>query len=172
MLMKKAGLWMISFGLESASATVLKRSGKNITVKQSQAAVALAHAMGIKTSGHFIFGLPGETRERMQKTLKFSLSLPLDIAQFYTAAPFPGTRLCQEARENGWLQTCSGLSQNRAAMDLPGLCARDVDSFRQYAFRKFYFRRQALVRLLAMLEAEAVGNIVRNLKGFFQWIKA
>ncbi len=170
-LMKKAGLWMISFGLESGSETVLKRSGKNITVKQSKAAVTLAHELGIKTSGHFIFGLPGETRKRMKKTLKFSLDLPLDIVQFYTASPFPGTVLYKEALENGWLKTDAGFSQSRAVMDLPGLTSREVDSFRQYAYRKFYFRPQALSRLLAMLEPAAAGNIFMNLKGFFQWIK-
>ena len=49
--------------------------------------------------------------------------------------------------------------------------SREVDSFRQYAYRKFYFRRQALSRLFAMLEPASAGNIFMNLKSFIQWIK-
>ena len=102
--MKEAGLWMISYGLESASDAILASSGKGITAAQSRAAVEMAHRLGIRTAGHFIFGLPGETRETMAETLAFALSLPLDIAQFYAAAPFPGTALYNEALEKGWLK--------------------------------------------------------------------
>jgi hypothetical protein len=102
-LMKAAGLWMISYGIESASDAVLAACGKGITAAQSRAAVAMAHRLGIRTAGHFIFGLPGETAATMAQTLAFALSLPLDIAQFYAAAPFPGTALHAEAVARGWL---------------------------------------------------------------------
>ncbi len=103
-LMKEAGLWMISFGLESGSDAILAASGKGITVAQSRAAVGLAHRLGIRVAGHFMFGLPGETEETMAGTLALALELPLDIAQFYAAAPFPGTALYDEARRKGWLK--------------------------------------------------------------------
>ena len=168
-LMKKAGLWMISFGLESGNNEILKATGKDITVDQSKGAVSMAHEIGIKTSGHFIFGLPGETEKRMRQTLAFALDLPLDIAQFYTAAPFPGTRLYDQALKNGWLRGDSAFSQSRAAMDLPGLPARRVEAFRRYAYRKFYMRSRTLLNNLAMLEPGAIKNIVVNLKRFSKW---
>ena len=105
----------------------------------------------------------------MRQTLAFALDLPLDIAQFYTAAPFPGTRLYDQALKNGWLRGDSAFSQSRAVMDLPGLPAQRVEAFRRYAYRKFYMRSRTLLDNLAMLEPGAIKNIVVNLKRFSKW---
>lgn len=171
-LMKRAGLWMISFGLESGNNEILKSTGKNITVEQSSTAVSMAHQLGIKTSGHFIFGLPGETEKTMHQTLAISLDLPLDIAQFYTAAPFPGTGLYKLALRKGWLRKDSAFSQSHAVMDLPGLPAQKVDEFRRYAYRKFYMRTGTLLNLFSMVESGAIKNIFRNLTHFIQWVES
>lgn len=168
-LMQQAGLWMISFGLESGSDTILKRSGKNITVKQSITAVKAAHALGIKTAGHFMFGLPGETRETMEATLRLALSLPLDIAQFYTATPFPGTELYEEARQAGWLAGHTACSQHNAGMSLPGLPAETVNAFRRKAYRRFYCRPGTLLGVASMLEPAGIRPVLLNFKRFFQW---
>lgn len=171
-LMKKAGLWMISFGLESGNDDVLKRSGKHITVKQSKVAVSMAHDLGIKTSGHFILGLPGETHDSMKDTLALSLDLPLDIAQFYAAAPFPGTRLFEEATSEGWLNQDVPFSQACSTMALPDLPARQVDLFRRHAYRSFYGRSKAVLKILAMVEPRAVRYILRSLLQFLSWTKS
>jgi len=168
-LMKKAGLWMMSFGLESGNDSVLERCGKRITVKQSRAAVAMAHDLGIKTSGHFILGLPGETQNSMKDTLALALDLPLDIAQFYAAAPFPGTRLFEEATRAGWLSREAPFSQAFSTMALPGLSARRVDLFRRYAYRSFYGRPKALLNLLAMVKPGAAKTILKSFLQFLNW---
>jgi len=152
-LMKEAGLWMISFGLESGSDAVLAASGKGITVAQSRAAVTLAHGLGIRTAGHFMLGLPGETEATLAATLALALELPLDVAQFYAAAPFPGTALFAEALRKGWLKlgTAPNYSQERAVLELPGLPPGRVDAFRRHAYRRFYLRPAAAARLLSMV---------------------
>lgn len=172
--MKEAGLWMISYGLESASDAILATSGKGITAAQSRVAVEMAHRMGIRTAGHFIFGLPGETRETMAETLAFALSLPLDIAQFYTAAPFPGTALYNEALDKGWLKHGGGngaFSQNSAVMELPDLPSARVDAFRRYAYRRFYLRPRAAARLFAMAEPGGLADMIPTGRRFRQWIR-
>jgi radical SAM superfamily enzyme YgiQ (UPF0313 family) len=171
-LMKQAGLWMISFGLESGNDAVIKRCGKGITVTQSEAAVVMAHELGIKTSGHFILGLPGENQQSMAETLALALDLPLDIAQFYAAAPFPGTPLFDEALEAGWLYEDALFSQASSTMALPGLSAQQVDLFRRYAYRSFYGRPKALLNLLAMVKPVAAKHMLRNLVQFLSWTKA
>jgi radical SAM superfamily enzyme YgiQ (UPF0313 family) len=168
-LMKAAGLWMISFGLESGDDDVLGLTGKGITVEQSRRAVDMAHDLGIRTSGHFVLGLPGETEQSLRKTLTFALQLPLDIAQFYAATPFPGTRLHELATREGWIRDGSPLGQGHAVMDLPGLPASRVDAFRRYAYRRFYGRPRAVAKMLSMIEPGAVGSVVRNLAGFLGW---
>jgi len=168
-LMKEAGLWMISFGLESGNDEVLGLTGKMITVEQSKSAVWLSHELGIRTSGHFVLGLPGETEASMRDTLRVALELPLDIAQFYAAAPFPGTRLYDLASKKGWLQPGSLFSQGHAVMDLPGLPGRKVDAFRRYAYRRFYGRPKAAWNIISMVEPRAVGRLLRNVGAFLGW---
>ena len=170
-LMKAAGLWMVSFGLESGSPHVLGQTGKGITVEQSRRAVSMAHDLGIKTSGHFVLGLPGETEVSMRETLAFALDLPLDIAQFYTAAPFPGTRLYDLATQKGWIRKSVLPSQDQAAMDLPGLPGRRVEAFRRYAYKRFYGRPGAALRLLALIQPRAARHIFRNMARFLNWVR-
>ncbi len=192
-LMKEAGLWMISYGLESGNDGILASSGKGITVAQSREAVTLTSRLGIRTAGHFMFGLPCETMETMDETLALALSLPLDIAQFYAAAPFPGTALYEEALKKGWLRerisgqekppgdeaaapssgfscTVPAASQNHAAMELPGLPSERVDAYRRYAYRRFYLRPQAVARVLSMVEISAVAGIMLPVRRFLRWL--
>lgn len=171
-LMRKAGLWMISFGLESSNDRVLALTGKGITVAQSRRAVLMAHRAGVKVAGHFIFGLPGETEESMGETLTLALELPLDIAQFYVATPFPGTELYAEARKNGWLSSDANLSQQHASMELPGLPAGRVDAFRRLADRSFYTRPVAFIRLLSMLRWDGIAHLLPSLKRFLRHVLA
>ncbi|MFZ4438260.1 MAG: B12-binding domain-containing radical SAM protein [Syntrophales bacterium] len=188
-IMKEAGLWMISYGIESANDAILASSGKGITAAQSRAAVEMAHRLAIRTAGHFIFGLPGENKVTMAETLAFALSLPLDIAQFYAAAPFPGTALYDEAVAKGWLRDGNrgpvskpaapsfsapafppAASQSSATMALPGLSAEEVDAFRRYAFRRFYLRPAAAARVISMAEPGAVAGLTPLLRRFLRWI--
>lgn len=154
-LMKRAGLWMISFGIESGDDSILAGTGKRTTVKQSRQVIPMAHEMGIKTAGHFMLGLPGETSETMKATLDLALALPLDIAQFYAATPFPGTELYDEAAKRGWLKSEAVMSQSTPVLELPGLTIKDIDSYRRYAYRKFYLRPRIIRGLLSMMDPQA-----------------
>jgi anaerobic magnesium-protoporphyrin IX monomethyl ester cyclase len=169
-LMKEAGLWMVSYGLESGSDAILDASGKGITAAQSREAVLLAHRLGIRVAGHFILGLPGETEETMTRTLDLALSLPLDVAQFYAAAPFPGTALYGEALKQGWLREGPAVSQSRAVLELPGLPAARVDAFRRVAYRRFYLRPRAAARVFSMIEIGAVAGIAPTVRRFLRWL--
>jgi len=168
-MMEKAGLWMISYGMESGNNSILKRSGKGITVAQAGSAVYLAKEAGLRVAGHFILGLPGETEETMNETLALSLSLPLDVVQFYAASPFPGTKLYDEALACGWLQTKNGLSQSHSCLELPDLPSGRVEAFRRYAYRRFYSRPLVWRNLLAMIERGACKDMLPSLKRFLKW---
>mgnify|MGYP001181996261 CR=1 FL=1 len=169
--MKRAGCWMISYGIESADTDVLSRSKKNITAAQSAKAVTAAHRAGLLVSGHFIFGLPGDSISRMKKSIDFALSLSLDIAQFYAASALPGTGLFEEARRNHWLRPAATSSQSRSAMDLPGLSAEQVDTYRRLAFRKFYLRPKIMRRLFSLVTPAAAPHLAASLLRFSGWTR-
>ena len=103
-LLKKAGLEVLWFGVDSGSERVLKNLGKGITLEMVRNAVKLAKKAGIPTVGaHFIIGLSGETLEAARETIAFARSLPLDEVGFNHANVLPGTRLWDYALKHGTL---------------------------------------------------------------------
>jgi len=61
------------------------------------------HELGITIHGTFILGLPGETKETIEQTIKFATEINPHTIQVSLAAPYPGTFLYKQAVENGWL---------------------------------------------------------------------
>ncbi|MEW6076909.1 MAG: radical SAM protein [Thermodesulfobacteriota bacterium] len=94
--MRRAGLSMVLFGIESADEKILARCGKTISPAQSEIAVKIAHDTDIKTLGLYILGLPGETRASALKTIRFALKLDTDFAKFNIAVPYPGSPFYEE----------------------------------------------------------------------------
>ena len=71
---------------------------------KAEQALKWAHDAGIMNWGYFIIGLPGETEETIKQTIQFAKKLPLDIALFHIAAPYPGTPFFFEVVENNWFR--------------------------------------------------------------------
>jgi radical SAM superfamily enzyme YgiQ (UPF0313 family) len=172
--MRRAGCWMISFGIESGDQELLDAAGKGATVEEAERAVAVVKAAGIKAAGHFVLGLPGETRESLEKTLALANRLPLDFEQFYCAVPFPGSRLYEEAREKGWLDESdfSRYRQDEALLELPGLSPEEVMAYRQTAYRHFYTRPRVAVSALSLLSPKNLGRAASAFKRFLGWTHA
>jgi radical SAM superfamily enzyme YgiQ (UPF0313 family) len=104
MAMKKAGCYLLGLGIESGDQAILNTAKKKQTIADVRRAVDLCKKVGIKTMGHFIFGLPGESKETANATIKFMLKLGLDYMQCYCAVPYPKTELGELAKKNSWIQ--------------------------------------------------------------------
>lgn len=141
-LMNKAGCWMVSYGIESGDDEMLRHCGKRITRERAAEAVRLTKDAGIKVAGHFILGLPGETEESAQRTLDFAAALDLDFANFYSAVPFPGSPLYDEAVAQGWIRSgdWGRFSQSEFIMDLPTIASSRLIKLRRKAYRSSYLR--------------------------------
>jgi radical SAM superfamily enzyme YgiQ (UPF0313 family) len=91
-LMKAAGAKRVGFGVENGDPWMLKHViRKSQTLDQVRNAFKWSKAAGLETMGFFIFGMPRETEESMEKTILLALELDPDLANFMLAAPFPGT---------------------------------------------------------------------------------
>jgi len=142
-LMKRAGCYLIGLGIESGSQSILDFARKGQKLEDVRRAVKLAKQAKIQTMGHFIFGLPGETRETAEGTIRFMVDLDLDYMQCYCAVPYPKTELGELAKGQGWIR-----SEKWSDYDFGGnsilqtntMKPEDVDYFRRKAFRRFYFR--------------------------------
>jgi anaerobic magnesium-protoporphyrin IX monomethyl ester cyclase len=114
-------------------------------------AVKLAKQAKIQTMGHFIFGLPGETKETAERTIRFMLDLDLDYMQSYCAVPYPKTELGELARAQDWIHAEKWSDYDfggNSILQTDTLQREDVDHFRRKAFRRFYFRPAYIAKKL------------------------
>lgn len=91
--MKKAGCWLISFGIESGSEESLAKMKKGATKSDAREAVRMARKAGLKIYGYYIIGFPWEDHRNVKETLNFAKELSCDFSEIHIAAPFQGTEL-------------------------------------------------------------------------------
>ena len=103
-LMREAGFTDLYFGIESGNQRVLDEVIlKRIRLERVDEIARLCREVGIVSGGYFMVGVPGETVETMEDTIRFALSSNLDRARLYTCQPFPGSKLYGDCLKNGWL---------------------------------------------------------------------
>ncbi|NOX63212.1 MAG: radical SAM protein [Chloroflexi bacterium] len=101
-LMKAAGAKRVGFGVENGDPWMLRNViRKGQTIDQVRNAFRWAKAADLQTMGFFIFGMPRDTEESMEKTIQLALELDPDLANFMLAAPFPGTKMWDMIQEEG-----------------------------------------------------------------------
>ena len=103
--LKRAGCYCITFGIESGDDDIIKLMKKNITTETIKHAVAITKEAGIDVHGSFIIGNIGDTKETIEKTIKFASSLNLDQIQFTILVPLPGTECYDKAIEMGLIDS-------------------------------------------------------------------
>ncbi len=154
-LMGQAGCRWISWGIESGNEEILRRVRKAIVPEQVQRALRWSREAGIRNFGYFIIGLPGETEETIQETIRFAKRLPLDLALFHIAAPHPGSPLFFEVVEQGWFRPGTQWEQvdmdRSTVLDYPNLSAEDLEKWAKRAFRAWSLRPGPILTYLRML---------------------
>lgn len=103
--MKKANCRFLIVGFESASNEILKNIKKGFTVEKAREFAKNVKKSGLLLHADFIIGLPGETKETIEKTRKFIKEIKPDLLQVSVVAPFPGTELYEWYKKNGFLVT-------------------------------------------------------------------
>jgi len=119
-IMKNAGCYCLSLGLESYSATVLKSMNKKITPKQIDDALRLCHNHNMGFTGNFIFGDTAETFETYHETLTYwkennaiiGNQVVLGLITLYQGSP-----IYQRAVEKGIIKNEIKFIEERAASD-------------------------------------------------------
>jgi anaerobic magnesium-protoporphyrin IX monomethyl ester cyclase len=156
--MGRAGNWLISWGIESGNEQILKHARKGAYPDKAERALRWAKGAGIKNWGYFIIGLPGETEETIRETIEFAKKLPLDIALFHVAAPYPGTPFFFEVVKEGWFRKGTRWEQvdmdKGTVLDYPGLSAERLLYWQKRAFREWAMRPGPMMTYLKMLVSD------------------
>jgi anaerobic magnesium-protoporphyrin IX monomethyl ester cyclase len=149
-LMKQAGCRRVGFGVESGNQAVLDSIKKRQTLDDVRRAFRQAKEAKLQTMGFFIFGLPADTEESMDDTIRFALELDPDLANFMLAAPYPGTELWEIAQRDGRLFSMNwrdyAIHDEKARYELPSLPPELVERKWHEAYRRFYLRPSRIWR--------------------------
>lgn len=170
-LMKETGCFLVGMGIESAHQHILDRAKKKEKIEDIVRGVKLARKVGLPVMGHFIFGLPGETKETAEATIKFAKKIGLTYLQSYCAVPYPGTEFGEEAAREGWVTTKEWSRYNfggESIVTMPGLTPEDITYFRRKAFRKFYFRPG---KILSEMRKLSNWRAFKQALNFLRWTK-
>lgn len=158
-LMAQAGNFMIAWGIESGSEVILRHAHKGAYPDKAERALRWARQAGIMNWGYFIIGLPGETEDTIRQSIDFAKKLPLDIALFHVAAPYPGTPFFFEVMREGWFRPGTRWEQvdmdKGTVLDYPGLPAERLLYWQKRAFREWALRPGPLFTYLKMLLSDS-----------------
>ena len=158
-IMKDNGLRLLLVGYESGNQKILHNIKKGMLVDVARRFTKDCHELGIVIHGTFILGLPGETKETIEETIRFATEINPHTIQISLAAPYPGTFLHKQALENGWLvdekpQLLTDLGTQMAALNYPHLSHTEIFKSVEDFYRRFYFRAPKI--------ASIVGEMVRS----------
>ena len=151
--MREAGCIRTAFGVESGNQRILDEViHKQLTLDQVRAAFRAAKAVGMETIGFFIIGLPGETEETMEDTIRFACELDPVVANFSMATPFPGTEMYEQVKQMGRLLVRDwhefAFFENKAQFETDEMPAELVEQKWREAYRRFYLRPHRVAQTL------------------------
>jgi hopanoid biosynthesis associated radical SAM protein HpnJ len=152
-VMRDNGLRLLLVGYESGNQQILHNIRKGVRIDVARQFTKDCHELGITIHGTFILGLPGETRETIEETIRFATQINPHTIQVSLAAPYPGTRLYKEALENGWLDTANaelinGRGVQIAPLHYPHLSHSEIFASVDEFYRRFYFRAPKIAALV------------------------
>jgi radical SAM superfamily enzyme YgiQ (UPF0313 family) len=158
-LMKKAGCWMISLGIETGDPELLKQHRsylprdvvddplENIRIMARQIKKA-----GIRVKGLFMLGLPGETEESINKSMEYVFSLPLDEFNLSKLTPFPGAPMYCDIREHGHFEENWEQMNALNFIFVPKGFSKDrlEERYREF-YRRYFSRPRILLNYVTMI---------------------
>jgi hopanoid biosynthesis associated radical SAM protein HpnJ len=160
---RDSGLRLFLVGYESGNEEILRRIKKGITLEEMRRFTRACHQAGIVIHGTFILGLPVETPQTIEETLRFALELDVFSIQVSLAAPYPGTELYEMARQNGWFakrEKAAVLHQDGfqdSALEYPGLGKEEIFEAVDRFYRGYFLRPRPVLRILkTMLEDKQI----------------
>ncbi|MGB7756618.1 MAG: hopanoid biosynthesis associated radical SAM protein HpnJ [Salinisphaera sp.] len=177
-IMKENGLRLLLVGYESGNNQILHNIKKGLRTDIAREFTKNCRKLGITIHGTFILGLPGETRETIRETIDFAREINPHTIQVSLAAPYPGTRLYDEAVENGWLDASGPEALVNddgvqiAPISYPHLGKEEIFESVETFYKRFYFRPGKIAELTAEMVRHPgmIGRRLREGREFAQFL--
>jgi hopanoid biosynthesis associated radical SAM protein HpnJ len=149
--MKEAGCRLMIVGYESGDAQILKNIKKGATLEQARRFTRDAHKLGLTIHADFIVGLPGETKETIDRTIAFARELDCETIQVSIGHAYPGTEFHTFLTENSFLTAHSMTDESGHQLphiNYPDLTRADLMEAVERFYGEYYFRPRAVWRVV------------------------
>jgi hopanoid biosynthesis associated radical SAM protein HpnJ len=171
--MKEAGCRLVDVGFESSDPTILRNIKKGATVEQAFAFMKNCKKLGLAVHGDFQVGLPGETLETIDKTMRFAMQLDPETIQVSISHPFPGTDFYNYLEKHGYLMTSEmtdELGHQLPNIQYPDLGRKEIVEAVENFYARYYFRPRIIFRIVrhALFDATERRRLYKEAKEFFQ----
>jgi hopanoid biosynthesis associated radical SAM protein HpnJ len=179
-IMKENGLRLLLVGYESGDDQILLNIKKGLRTDIARRFSEDCHKLGIMVHGTFILGLPGETRETIAKTIAFAKEINPHTIQVSLAAPYPGTRLYEQAVENDWIapnkviNLVNDKGVQLATISYPHLSKEEIYHGVEAFYKSFYFRPRKIWEIVREMLGSWAMTKRRLREGveFFRFLRA
>jgi len=157
--MKKAGCYVIAYGIESGVQKNLDFLAKGVKLEDIRKAVEMTKKAGIEVEAYFIIGIPGETKEDAERTIKFAKELDVDYVQFSILTPLPDTDLYKYAVKKGLMQDVNwskfSYFGDKATMTLKleNFAPEELQKLKNKAMHDFYFRPGYILKRMKKIKS-------------------
>jgi len=178
-VMKENGLRLLLVGYESGNQQILFNIKKGLRTDIAHRFTQDCRKLGITIHGTFILGLPGETRDTIEETIRYAQELNPHTIQVSLAAPYPGTRMYREAIENGWLTENDQMNLvNDSGVQLspisyPHLPSEEIFESIGSFYKRFYFRPRKMAELAGEMikSREMMARRLREAVEFMRFLR-
>jgi hopanoid biosynthesis associated radical SAM protein HpnJ len=149
--MADAGARLFIVGYESGDPQILKNIKKGATIEQARAFTKNCKKLGIRIHGDFIIGLPGETKETIQRTIDFAKELDVETIQVSIAHAYPGTELYDQLNDQRFMPSeavADGGGHQLPHIEYPGLPREEMMAAVNRFYDSYYFRPRVVWRIV------------------------
>jgi radical SAM superfamily enzyme YgiQ (UPF0313 family) len=151
-MMKAAGCWMVSLGIETGDPALLSRHRQRPDLDRLAETIHLVSKARIRVKGLLMLGLPGETEESVQASMRYVFSLPVDDMNVSKFTPFPGSPVYETVREHGTFEEDWEKMDCMHFQFVPtGFTKERLEELHQGFYKAHYTRPRILLAYVAML---------------------
>ncbi|OQY17930.1 MAG: B12-binding domain-containing radical SAM protein [Desulfobacteraceae bacterium 4572_35.1] len=173
-LMKQAGCWMMSLGIETGDPDLLAQHRQNPDLDMLADTIRLIKKHGVRVKGLMMVGLPGETEQSIKRSMDYIFNLPIDDLNVAKFTPFPGSPLYENIHELGtftedWAQMdCMGFQ-----FVTKGMTEERLEELFSDFYRAHFHRPEVLWGYVTMLwkSPHSWYRFIANLGGFLSFVK-
>ncbi|MBI2830667.1 MAG: radical SAM protein [Chloroflexi bacterium] len=179
--MKDAGCRLLDVGYESGSDAILKNVKKGITTDQMRKFARDARRAGLMIMADFVIGLPGETKETAEKTIRFASELKPNVLQYESPIPIPGTEYYRWAKENGFLlvddleKSLDREGFKSCIVSYPHFTAQEMVEYVDKGLKSYYLSPSYIPIAMSMVFRKGglheLKGLVRSAIGFFRYLR-